>query len=283
MTGSATATDAFAALLDDAAIFPPGDAPMADALRGHVRSRASSDGACIGLFLCSAGRLAELVQALPAEVAQLDLSLVLPGVGELEPALAAVAADHRLVLRAVELPGVDVGAEAAVAALDELLPAGTLRYVELPLGPELGEAAQAVAADGHRLKLRTGGLVASAFPSEEALAAGLSACVRAGVPFKLTAGLHDAVRHRDPETGFEHHGFLNVLAAVAAALDGAEVDDLEHVLAERNGDALAGRVRALVPDQVHQVRSRFVSFGTCSTADPLADLHALGLLPRTAA
>ena len=40
-------------------------------------------------------------------------------------------------------------------------------------------------------------------------------------PFKCTAGLHNAVRHRAADTGFEHHGFLNVLLATRQAFDGA--------------------------------------------------------------
>lgn len=282
MTLQATAADMFAGLLDDAAIFPPGNAPMPAALQGYVHSRGSTDAGCIGAFLCSAARLAELVEALPEEVQRLDLSLVLPGVGELGPTLARVAAHDRLVLRAVELPAGDAGARGAVEALDAGLPKGVVGYVELPLGPELHAAAQAVADGGHRVKLRTGGTVASAFPAEPALAAGLSTCVQVGAAFKLTAGLHDAVRHRDASTGFEHHGFLNVLVAVAAALGDAGVDDLERMLAERDGEALAEQVRALTPDQVQAVRSRFVAFGTCSTSDPLSDLHRLGLLPVVA-
>lgn len=282
VTLQATAADTFATLLDDAAIFPPGNAPMSEALQGYVHSRGSTDARCIGAFLCSAARLAELVEALPEEVAQLDLSLALAGVDELWPALADVAAHERLVLRAVEVPAGEAGARGAVEALEAALPSGVVGYVELPLGPELDAAAQTVAEAGRRVKLRTGGTTASAFPTEPALAAGLSTCVQVGAAFKLTAGLHDAVRHRDTTTGFEHHGFLNVLVAVSAALAGAGVDDLERVLADRDGAALAEQVRSLTPDQVQAVRSHFVAFGTCSTSDPLSDLHRLGLLPVAA-
>jgi hypothetical protein len=281
VTARATRTAAFDALLDDAAIFPPGDAPMSDALRGYARSLASADARCIGTFVCCGARIGELLGALPDGVGQLDLSLVLRSGngGELGSPLDEVAAADRLVLRAVELPAGEVGPAAVLEALAAALPAGVLAYVELPFGPGLPAAAQAVADAGHRAKLRTGGTVATAFPDEQSLGEALTTCVRIGVPVKLTAGLHSAARHRDPDTGFEHHGFLDVLLAVAAALDGADVDDVVRVLAERDAAALAERVCALTDEQVAATRSRFVSFGTCSTAEPLADLHALGLLP----
>ena len=75
--------------------------------------------------------------------------------------------------------------------------------------------ARADGAAGSRAKFRTGGLAAELFPTPVELAAVICACRDRDLPFKLTAGLHHALRHTDPETGFTHHGFLNVLAAAA--------------------------------------------------------------------
>lgn len=273
----------FGGLLDDAAIFPPGNAPAGEALRAYARSRRSADARYISSFICSSPRLGELTDALPDELSHLDLSLVVPdGAEGLEPALAAVAADERLILRAVELPVRQAGVPLTIDSLVGL-PPGVLAYVEPELEHGVGEAAVAVAQTGHRVKLRTGGTVATAFPSEETLAAGLIACEHAGVPFKLTAGLHNAVRHRDPATGFEHHGFLNVLLAVASALDGGRVRELAAVLAERDAAVLAERARNLPDSQADRVRRRFVSFGTCSTQEPLTELRTLGLIPKESA
>ncbi|MFD8810015.1 hypothetical protein ACFV23_00550 [Streptomyces sp. NPDC059627] len=150
-------------------------------------------------------------------------------------------------------------------------------YAEVGLGDGVRRAVQAVARAGWRVKFRTGGTEPGAFPDEAALAHGLVQAVRAGVPFKLTAGLHHAVRHTDARTGFEHHGFLNAIAATAAARDGSD----EHAVARVLADRAAENLRTLcTPPRVAAARSWFVSFGTCSIDDPVADLGALGLIGK---
>ncbi len=52
-------------LIDDAALFPPGNAPMAAAVSAHDAHERSWYGAFIGPFLCPDVRLPELVGALP--------------------------------------------------------------------------------------------------------------------------------------------------------------------------------------------------------------------------
>ena len=81
-------------------------------------------------------------------------------------------------------------------------------------------AADEVAAAELRLKFRTGGLEAAAFPAAHALARWVDAALDRETPFKCTAGLHNAVRHTGTD-GFEHHGFLNVLVATRMLFDGA--------------------------------------------------------------
>ncbi len=132
-----------------------------------------------------------------------------------------------------------------------------------------------LAAAGHSLKLRTGGADADAFPSAVELATCIAAALDRELPFKCTAGLHNAMRHRDDETGFEHHGFLNVLVATRASLDGADVAEVASVLEETDADKLLSRT-----DHAALARARrwFRSFGSCSIAEPLADLRQLGLL-----
>jgi hypothetical protein len=277
-------------LFDDASLFPPGDLPMPAAVAGHVRHRAAWYGDMAGPFVCPETRIAELRRVLTAAVVpEIDLSVVVTGGAQaLESAVESVAADPRLRLRAIEVPvRRDAEPEQAVAelvaALDQTLLAGAAGYIEIPLASladdtAAGDLLGPIGGHGYRPKLRTGGVTAAAFPDEGALAAGLLAVTSRRLEFKCTAGLHHAVRQAAADTGFEHHGFLNVLLAVAAALDGADLDEVAAVLADTDSGQVAGRLSALEEDQARMVRSFFASFGTCSTDEPVADLVALGLV-----
>jgi hypothetical protein len=132
-------------------------------------------------------------------------------------------------------------------------------------------------AAGLRLKIRTGGVVPAAFPDERQLSAVLDAAVRGGIAFKLTAGLHDPVRHRDPATGFEHHGYLNVLLATDRALRGA---DVAEALADQDGVRVATAIAGLDDSRAERIRQHFISFGTCSVTEPVDGLRRHGLLPE---
>ena len=109
------------------------------------------------------------------------------------------------------------------------------------------------------------------------VAAFLLGCADRNLPFKCTAGLHHAVRHHDPETGFAYHGFLNILFATAAAARG-DIGLTTDILADRSAEAVASAARRLRAADAKQARELFVGYGTCDIAEPLADLTALGLL-----
>jgi hypothetical protein len=267
-------------LFDDASLFPPASLAMPDAVAGYVRHHGAWYQAMTGPLVCPEARIGDLRISLTAgNVAEIDLSLVVTGGAEaIDSAVESVAAEPRLRLRAVEVParrGADpaTAATEVVDALDRTLLAGAAGYVEVPVAALSGGVLDAVAARGYRPKLRTGGVTAAAFPDEAALAAALWAMTDLRVAFKCTAGLHHAVRHAADDTGFEHHGFLNVLLAVAAADPG----DVAAVLGDHDAENVAARVASIGPDEAAMVRSLFTSFGTCSTDEPVADLAALGL------
>jgi hypothetical protein len=267
--------DAWAGLVDDAAIFPPGDAPLTEAAAAYA-ARTPEDGAdLVGSFVLRDTDLPQ-VRGFTG-----PLSVVVTGgAGQLAGPIA-LCARLGLQLAGIEIALRDLddlagNARRVVAALREV-ETDVPVYVELPHAGSTSSwlaAADEVAAAELRLKLRTGGLEAEAFPAAHALAGWVDAALDREAPFKCTAGLHHAVRHTG-EDGFEHHGFLNVLVATRLLFDGASVDDAVTVLEQRDGTLLVEAAHRL---DLAGARRWFTSFGSCSVTEPLADLHALGLL-----
>jgi hypothetical protein len=267
--------DAWAKLVDDAAVFPPGDAPLHEATAAYG-ARTAEDGAeLVGTFVLKDTDL-PLVRGFGG-----PLSVVVTGGAGQLAGPAGLCARLGLDLGGLEIAVRDlddpVGAvRRVVAALDEV-DAEVPLFVELPPSPaELSwlAAADVVAEAELRLKFRTGGLEARAFPASEALAGWIDASLDRETSFKCTAGLHNAVRHTGAD-GFEHHGFLNVLVATRMLFDGATVDEAVVVLEQRDAAVLVEAAREL---DLAGARRWFTSFGSCSVAEPLADLRELGLV-----
>ncbi|MEV4536933.1 hypothetical protein AB0J82_24455 [Asanoa sp. NPDC049518] len=268
----------FHRLIDDAAVFPPGNAALPDAVTAHREHRAAWYADLVGPLLVPATSVDALTGLLdPTE--RLDIGII----GDLPIDRLGVPDDPRVAVRQIE---------AAVAKRGEDPQPGIARMLDLAArAPELDVYAEipltfgllagldtiaAARAGGVRVaaKFRTGGLAAELFPTPVELAAVICACRDRELPFKLTAGLHHALRHADPETGFTHHGFLNVLAGTALALDGGEVADVAEVLAAIDAVPLIEPVRA----RRDQARGLWVGFGSCSMIEPLTDLIRLGLV-----
>ncbi|GLX00500.1 hypothetical protein [Microtetraspora sp. NBRC 16547] len=141
-------------------------------------------------------------------------------------------------------------------------------------------AARASAGRPLGLKLRCGGVRPDLFPSATDLATALVTAAEAGVPVKATAGLHHAVRHVDPATGFTHFGYLNVLLASAQAQRGRSVADVASVLLDEDADRLRALAESLGPEEARRVRTGFASYGSCSTSTPVREAAELGLSAR---
>jgi hypothetical protein len=271
----ATVPTLFHGLIDDAAVFPPGNSPVADALAAHARHREAWYADLVGPLLLPASLLADLRGTpLPAIGVVGDTGLA----GA--PAALRSADDHwRQFEVAVAKRGEDPqpGLRTLLAEVASRPPLDV--YAEIPLtGGLLGALDQLATerASGARVapKFRTGGLAAELFPTPVELAAVICACRDRDLPLKLTAGLHHALRHTDPETGFVHHGFLNVLAGCLAASDGAEVADVAELLGGTDPVPLVEATRA----NRDRRRPLWIGFGSCSILEPLADLAALGLI-----
>ncbi|MFC0115861.1 hypothetical protein [Kibdelosporangium aridum] len=269
-----------ARLVDDAALFPPGNAAMPDAIAAHLEMRSSNRAAVMGLFLCPASRLPELITELikARPVKPVALSLVIDtGLGGVPKALSIVESRTELLaLRMVEMPAPNDVDDQWLERVSEFVPEDVIRVIEPRRGgPDWLESIRKVAEHGSWPKLRCGGLSQQAFPTVDEISDFLSVVSAGGVSFKATAGLHNAVRHTDEETGFTHHGFLNLLVATARSLSGG---DVREALGSTDSDALAKEAGELSEAAAHAVRGVFASYGSCSLAEPVADLEQLGLL-----
>lgn len=264
-------------LFDDAALFPPGDAAMAAAVPAHRRLHRDL-GHLVGPFVVPASRLDELSTHL-GEGEAIAVSLI-AGPAALPAAVAHVLGEPRLVLAAVEVPTTPdaVSATSASAVLADVLPTGVPAAVEIPRTVHREAVLDVLAEAGHRAKLRTGGVRADLFPTSAELGQTLHACTTRGVAFKCTAGLHGALAHVDPPTGFTQHGFLNVLVATGQLVGGSTAADAAELLDVTRGRVLAEAIAGWTAERVALARSAFTSFGTCSVLEPVADLRDLGLL-----
>jgi len=277
-----TIPPAWSGLVDDAAVFPPGDTPLADAVAAYQGRRDEWYAGLVGPLVVKDTDLPDV----PAEV---PVSVVLTGGAGSVAGVAALAAKRGHTLVALEsavrdLDDLTGNVRRITAAVDAARDEGHLTdaqvYVELPQvdpTPDWLAAADEVAAAEHRLKLRTGGVEAHLFPAASTVAAWIDAALDRETPFKCTAGLHHAVRHRDHDTGFEHLGFLNVLLATRVAFDGGSTDEVARVLDDHYANDLVAMARQ---SDLAGARRWFTSYGSCSISEPLEELVGLGLVDR---
>ena len=268
----------YAGLVDDASVLPPSNTGVPDALATFREREQAWFGELVGCFL------------VPTSLVDFDrpwsgasVSVVNDGsIGALPVAvskLRSAGAEVRQVEAAVSRRGEDP--QPGLAELSDLAAhSPDLEvYAEIPLSWGLLGALDAVAQvreRGLRIapKFRVGGLAAELFPTPVELAAVICACRDRGLPFKLATGVRHALRHTDPETGFTHHGFLNVLVASVVAVEGGEVADVAESLAATHP------VPLVEPARAHRdgPRPLWAGFGAPDVLEPLTELVRLGLV-----
>ena len=267
-----------AGLIDDAAVFPPGNAPLDVAVERHRRHRQAAYAGLVGPLLVPASDVGALLDvAGPGEAQPLQVGLIArPGV---DPSVVVTALERLSLSTTVEA----VGAELGWFPGWRDLPVGDLPLtLEIPRGADRDRALEDVRAGvdeaGHvvQAKFRTGATPTWDWPDESELARFVHDCARLGVPFKLTGGLHHAVRA--DHDGDPQHGVLNVLLAVHSAAHDGALAAVESVLAQRNSSLLVDAVANLDDAAATRVRSLLTAYGCCEVTDPIGELDALGLL-----
>lgn len=276
----------FTRFIDDAAVFPPGLAPLPAAVANHLKNTGLPAAGYIGPLVLPLDDIAEAARLATGPgtgtARQLDLSAVVP-VGRLAEAgdLPGVL-PPQATLTGVELKVSDATVDDTVAA------AASFRtrhpdiavWIELPTG--LVDAPRLTRMRDHDLglKFRTGGVTRDLYPTGEELLGVLGAAVETGTRFKLTAGLHRALRYSETvgDERLDHFGFLNIAACVSVLRRGGTAGAAAAILAsDDGGDVLAA---AGVDGADGGWRESFTSFGCCSVLEALTTLSDLGAVDR---
>jgi len=275
--------------IDYAGLFPPASLPMADAVRNYARYQTGPDAWALGSFVLPLDRLDEFDAAAAGLGLErrTTLSVVLPSPDSDGGRLAAGCA-----FGYVANTEARVSEAAQVGELAWLVPPGITNYFEIPSNQDREDLLAAIAEQGERAKLRTGGTERGSIPSPYDVSRFLFDCLRARVAFKATAGLHHAIRGvhalRDQANAPSElmHGFLNLLLAAVLAFAGHDAASVLGMLEETSRSAFrfsdAGvewRGLNMGIETLQRVRQEFaISFGSCSFDEPLAELRSLGLI-----
>lgn len=280
-------------IIDYAGLYPPANLDMKPAVARYAAAIKGREKWLLSRFVCGTDRLNELAEVLGdfSDISFLPVSVVAmagKNRGEWEDSLAASA-------QAMNAFEKRVGDRAAVEAFEIRIPdsegiAGYIRdlngfsdadvFVEVPWDKSQDDALAALAeTEWLGAKARTGGATAADYPSALALAGFLRQCVDLELPFKLTAGLHHALPR--PEQGTTMHGFLNVItAATLAFTEDLSPRELERLLKDTDPKGwkftqvgFEWRGNEVGLEDIEEVRSLFLSIGSCSIDEPLEDLQ----------
>ena len=292
-----------AGAIDYAGLFPPASLALEPALQNHAAYLRDADVWMLGTFVLPIAKFEEASTQLShfSSAHRLRISALgakTENAGQFMTALKeATKAIHQFNARHVGTaavtqiemalpaqPGVQLAAANAVlqdlniATFWEAAPDDAERTIGF-----LAERAPTFGTFG--FKLRTGGVIASAFPSSIQIARALVAAVTQKVPIKFTAGLHHPIRQFHQSVQMKMHGFLNVLGAgVLAAEHDWDVQQTARMLEVEDAsefsfadDGLTWNTWGIPTERIDLHRKIVTSLGSCSFDEPRADLRDLNL------
>lgn len=298
-----------ARVIDYAGMFPPASLALAEAVRNYASYVTGADAWMLGRFVCFASQLSQLDAYV--DLFDKNAPLKISALGAKNPALKDFETELDKTRQHIKAFNLKWGARGGVDALEFVLPdqpfktissrlleqdglessQGLSLFLEIPFNSQwsnnLPHILDACARQGIGFKLRTGGVIASAFPTSAQLARAILACKERDVPMKCTAGLHHPLRRYDASVRTEMHGFVNVFAAAILAhareLDAATLQELLDDVDAKNfcwsADGLAWHDHCATIAEIARARhDTILSFGSCSFDEPRAELRALSWL-----
>ena len=290
--------------VDYAGLFPPANLELEPALKNHAAYVRSDDAWMLGAFILPIAKFDAALDLSPFDVQhRLHISALCARTehaAEFRAALAeaaeairnfnskhgAIASISQIEVPIAAQPGATIGDTAEllgdlqVPIFLEAVPDDAERTIA-----ELAEHRQATGIANLGFKLRTGGVVASAFPSSIQIARALVAAVTRQVPIKFTAGLHHPMRHFHPSVQAKMHGFINVFGAGVLAAErrwdpvqtAAMLEDEDETAFSFSDDLMTWREWQITTERIAVHRALVTSFGSCSFDEPRDDLRALNL------
>ena len=288
-------------IVDYAGLFPPAQLPLEKAVREYAAHLGEEKAWMLGRFIIPAQRLEELEPHLvlfsePVRIIALgkggrsedeylkNLNQDLTAIKTFRTAQDATVSIDSFEAR---LPPLPVTNAFIANVVNQLREAGLKQSHEFAVDDHLELTMAALAAADAGAKLRCGGVTADTVPAPEQVARFIVAARDAGVPVKFTAGLHHPVRHFSDDIQTEMHGFLNLyVGGMLAHTTGSGWQELAGIIADQSPDAFAltgvgveWRGRLVRSEDAARLRENaLLGQGSCSFAEPVADLHDMGWL-----
>ncbi|GMR02005.1 MAG: hypothetical protein BMS9Abin20_0331 [Acidimicrobiia bacterium] len=294
-------TASFAALIDYAGLLAPASLAMDEAVSEYRAARASRDGWVAGRFLCQASRLEELAGVLTRSLADGEEPWEIGAIFDTEPGSAAAIAQsfHAEMQPAAIIAQGDVrignptgdaiGAlvDSMVSVQPEIVPFLEVDQ-DLSVAEQVTTTAEVLRKRGRvgGVELRCGGGTANTFPASSDVAAFVIEATDNGMPFKMTAGLDEPMRHFDRELNAWRHGFVNILVAAAAAANGRSPKTVNCIIEETDPSAFSIRAAFVswrnlsIPGPImRRIRTQgFVAYSSCGFFEPVEALMNLSFL-----
>jgi hypothetical protein len=281
-------------VIDYAGLFPPASLRMEESVRNYSAYLTHERSWMLGRLIIPISRLAEFDRCLHSLVPP-------PDAGRWRIAVLASSSQpddlkpiHAFYVNGIAtIDTIELKASTAHEISGLGIDFGSLTaYVEIPLDPDPTDLVALIGRTGIRAKVRMGGITEDMFPKSADVIRFITACVRAGVPFKATAGLHHPVRayyrltYDKDSSCARMYGFLNLLLATGFVFAGMGHDDACRVLEEEDARAfvfdregVTWRNNRLPVELITKARkASLVAIGSCSFAEPVDELRALGLL-----